>query len=111
MSPEPRLWLSIGTSRWIDASHSIIEVVLRKTSDEAIDWRVRHGDPSRDPVSALLLCYEAGYDGAAILKSAIEIGDCALTTVDNRHELATAVLELLFKSILSFPKMWGVTIN
>ena len=104
-------WLSLETPRRIDAADSIIAVVLQKSPDEAIDWRLRHGDPLSDPISALLLAYDAGYDGAAILKSAIEMGGYPLTTVDNRLGLAAAVLELLFKSILSFPDMWGTTIN
>lgn len=107
---EIRRWLLTGSTGRLD-SHSIIQLVLRHNPDEAIDWYTRHGDPLHDPISAILLASEAGFDGAAILKSVIEIGDYNLTMIDNRSELATAILNLLFKSILSFPEAWGPAIN
>jgi len=65
-----------------------------------------YGDPLTDPISSVLLACGAGFDGPAILKSTLEIKDLVGATVDKRPILATAVVELLLKSILSFPDIW-----
>ncbi len=106
-----RLLISLGITPETVLAESIVEIILRKSPEDSARWLTLYGDPLTDPISSVLLACNAGFDGSAILKSTLEIKDLLDTTVDKRSILASAMVELLLKSILSFPDIWDAAFS